>query len=509
MSILTLQPKRAVLDFEKSKQRLTQGVARFTTLGARLRDDKSGSTMIIFGLTMMPVMFFVGMSVDFSRMLTAKSQALAMADAAALAGGRSFQTGATYTLATPPSGSKVTCVPGASLNQNAETAACNYLATTLSQNVVSTVVDFPATASTAEFTVRTTSWVRTPFLGVGEYTGHKSADANAPVGCQTNGWQCQKVVASGSVVAASGGNNDGSNIEVSMMIDITGSMDESDGAGHTKIETVRKAAADAVNILIWDDQTQFTSKVAVVPFAYDVRLPTAAAFTAATGLTSGTGNPCVVEKMGTNMFTDAVPAVGNRATPHGSCDLPASAALVPLTNNKTTLTTMINGLSTHGSTAGQIGTAWAWYALSPNFNSLWDASSAARPYSDLNLLTPKGNKLLKKYAILMTDGEYNTAYWPNGSTAAMTGSNQYLGQNGYSQWQAEQLCASMRTAGIEVYTIGANVSNNSKAFLTRCAGLPGTAGNDASHFYDATDGIKLQAAFRDIALKISSLRINK
>ena len=102
MSILSLQPKRVVLDFETSKQRLSKGVARFTTLGARLRDDKSGSTMIIFGLTMMPVMFFVGMSVDFSRMLTAKSQALSMADAAALAGGRSFQTGATYSLTAPP-----------------------------------------------------------------------------------------------------------------------------------------------------------------------------------------------------------------------------------------------------------------------------------------------------------------------------------------------------------------------------------------------------------------------
>jgi hypothetical protein len=63
-----------------------------------------------------------------------------------------------------------------------------------------------------------------------------------------------------------------------------------------------------------------------------------------------------------------------------------------------------------------------------------------------------------------------------------------------------------------VFTIGSQVSDASKTFLTKCAGNSTPTQieyGDVGHFYDATDGVKLQAAFRDIALKISSLRIAK
>ena len=54
---------------------------------------------------------------------------------------------------------------------------------------------------------------------------------------------------------------------------------------------------------------------------------------------------------------------------------------------------------------------------------------------------------------------------------------------------------------IEVFTIGFQVSSASKTFLQDCA-------TDTSHFYDATTGDALRAAFRDIALKISTLRLS-
>ena len=48
--------------------------------------------------------------------------------------------------------------------------------------------------------------------------------------------------------------------------------------------------------------------------------------------------------------------------------------------------------------------------------------------------------------------------------------------------------------------VSTSVSAAAKAFLTSCA-------TDASHYYDATTEVALQAAFRDIALKISTLRL--
>ena len=44
------------------------------------------------------------------------------------------------------------------------------------------------------------------------------------------------------------------------------------------------------------------------------------------------------------------------------------------------------------------------------------------------------------------------------------------------------------------------MSAAAKTFLTDCA-------TDASHYYDATTEVALQAAFRDIALKIAALRL--
>jgi hypothetical protein len=57
---------------------------------------------------------------------------------------------------------------------------------------------------------------------------------------------------------------------------------------------------------------------------------------------------------------------------------------------------------------------------------------------------------------------------------------------------------------ITIYTVGFEVGNNASALdvLTTCASDPGK-------YYDAQDEDELQQAFRDIALKLSSLYISK
>ena len=54
---------------------------------------------------------------------------------------------------------------------------------------------------------------------------------------------------------------------------------------------------------------------------------------------------------------------------------------------------------------------------------------------------------------------------------------------------------------IEIYTVGFQLdSNAAKSMLKNCA-------TDTSHYYDTSTGDELKAAFRDIALKVSSLRL--
>ena len=62
----------------------------------------------------------------------------------------------------------------------------------------------------------------------------------------------------------------------------------------------------------------------------------------------------------------------------------------------------------------------------------------------------------------------------------------------------------MKAKGIVVYTIGFQLGGNQTAIdtLNQCATEPGK-------FYTADDGTQLQQAFRDIALKLTSLYLSK
>jgi hypothetical protein len=182
--------------------------------------------------------------------------------------------------------------------------------------------------------------------------------------------------------------------------------------------------------------------------------------------------------------------------------------VVPLTNDKTLLKGQIDLLQAAGSTAGQIGLAWGWYMLSPNWGYLWPASEPA-PYSELTKVDAKGNPLLRKILILMTDGAFNTAYC-NGviskdSGGGSGGDADHINcnaTNGNSFTQSGSLCTNAKAAGITIYTIGFSIGGDQQAtnFMTQCA-------TDASHAYLASTGAELQQVFRDIATRISALRL--
>jgi hypothetical protein len=156
-----------------------------------------------------------------------------------------------------------------------------------------------------------------------------------------------------------------------------------------------------------------------------------------------------------------------------------------------------------GSTAGQVGTAWAWYALSPNWASRFPSASRPQPYADVPLK-------VRKVAVLMTDGEYNTQYCSSGvpdkdSTGLPNKADRgsCSARNTDSTTQARKLCANMKTAGVEVFTVGFELDDQTaKTTLSGCA-------SDGQHYYDAQTEEQLAQAFRDIALKISDIYISK
>ncbi len=262
------------------------------------------------------------------------------------------------------------------------------------------------------------------------------------------------------------------NVELSMMLDVSGSMQGS------KIADLKSAASDLVDILMDANENGSDHKIAIAPFSTSVN---AGSFATRIGTRfdrrgrayAGANSTCLTDRSGTAAFTDADPTTGTFIMRSASC--PASSVL-PLTNVRDDILTHIDGLIASGNTAGHLGAAWAWYLLSPNWSTLWPAESAPVAYDDDEY---------QKVAILMTDGMFNTFYESG---------------NGNSEAQARLVCTNMKAAGVTVYTVGFQVPPEVLPILQHCA-------TSSKHFFDASNGAELSATFRTIAQRLSGLRI--
>jgi Flp pilus assembly protein TadG len=451
---------------------------------ARFRADRSGNIAILFAVVATVLMVGIGAAIDIGRWLHARDQTVAAMDSAVLAGGRILQTDSTNT-------------------SGAIAAATNFYEENVTSRlpVVDDSVTFGVADDGSAMTANGTAYIKTPFL--------KFANID----------RLQLINLSETRAERKIGNK-----EVSLMLDVTGSM-----AGQ-KLQDLKDAAKDLVSIVLPGGPSQ-SAKLALVPFSEDIRLPTTSALDKARGtslpsqktITTGWGwnaqqktyylSDCVVERTGSQKYTDAAPGSGKYVmgrytedyttsgggggwwggggggTRKGKCTIPSDSEIVPLSSDANTLKSKIDNLSAEGGTAGHLGTAWAWYTLSPDWASLWPSESQPQPY---------GTQDLKKIAILMTDGEYNRQYDANG----ISSSN---GANGSSTEQARALCSAMKQKDIEIYTIGFDLGGSNSASyqtLQQCASA-------SEKFYPVASGDQLKQAFHDIGLKLSKLYLSK
>ncbi len=423
--------------------------------------DKSGGIGLMFGLMLFVMLLFVAAALDLSRWNSARSTTKSAVDAAVLAGARSLQ------------------VDNANINAAIAAATRYYKENTKNLSVVDDTIAFMTSANNMAMQATGQSYVLTPFLsliGIPRMPLIKAVDG-----------------AFSEAVVASGGNGDGE-VEVSMMLDITGSMQGQ------KLEDLKLASKDLIDIVLLNENGK--SRVSLVPFSEAINIdPNWASQVIASGpqyVDVGRGRKakryyadpqCATERTGAEAFTDAAPSgqnmLGRFYARDGQC-MPKSGTVIPLSYDKAALKNAIDAYQASGNTAGHLGTAWAWYMLSPNWQQYVPAASRPGSY---------GQKDLRKIAILMTDGEYNQQY-DNG----IAGSS----PNDTSATQARALCTNMKAAGITVYTVGFQLpeSGESVATLRQCATNEGS-------FYNANDGDALRQAFRDIALQISTLYLTR
>ncbi|WP_186397228.1 pilus assembly protein [Stappia sp. TSB10GB4] len=432
--------------------------------------DKSGSIVVPLALCLAAVVLVLGAAIDYARAVNMKAKMQSALDAAAITAG------------TMRNAKEAELVQQAQLEFNANLIGFTDLGK---------VDPIEVTLSEETISFRASGKIDTLVMGI---AGLDKVD----------------VAVTSEIVRG------GTNIEVSLVLDVTGSM-----AG-SRISDLRKAATSFVDTVVTDDQYPFYSRVAIVPYSMGVNVGSyanAARGTVSSGTCTSSGcqrfrflNPyrtsltydistCVSERTGPHAYTDASPAVAPVGRNYPSSANPClSNQIVPLSSNRSTLKTAINQLQAGGSTAGQVGVAWGWYMVSPNFGSIFSGQGRPAAYDQ---------KKVRKIVVLMTDGEYNSVYCDGViSSSSTAGSGSLRDQincpppNGDSYAQTRSLCSAMKSAGVEVYTIGFEIVNDPRA-----TGLMRDCATDASHAYSATGGQELISVFEAIAKNVVRLRL--
>ncbi len=512
--------------------------------------DRSGSIMIPFGLAIAVISTGIGGAIDFSRWHTAKRVTADAVDAAVLAGARALQLNP----GTPQVG-----IDAANAYFQGNMAG----RTDLAVNTLSFVVvdDNQAITATGDAAIDAT-FLR--LIGIEKLSIFTTATSVYPKA---------KIIFGGQ---------GGSNLEIALMLDVTGSMCD-DGVGpctsSMKLDGLKTAAKHLVDTVIPENQSgTYTSRMAIVPFSTRVRVgqdggggvtmrlltdlnPTWSGYVpictswSGGGGSEGNGNwicnasevqyqtawkvmPCVTDRFynagWAYDYTDDAPGSarwlnahdGGRRTKswdssnnalttelgltsadpayqwnynwNGSCaDVDNANEVKPLSNQKQPIKNMIDGLVAYGSTSGALGTAWAWYTLSPNWNGFWTGNSQPGSYADVTTIQENGRPLLRKVAILMSDGVFNT----------------YRGWKDQDQQTvsnyAKQLCTNMKAQGIEIFTIGLKLDELSAAERLIAEDTLRSCGTDVSHFYATLNVEELQIAFQDIAYQLSGVALTR
>ena len=418
---------------------------RSSTL-ARWRHDQQGSVAVIYGLMLSVMMLGLVTAVDYGRAATVSQKVALALDAAALAGAKLLDS-------------------DTASDADILAAAQAYFVASTSHLAVGNVGLGTMTASIDR--------------AAGADTTHVTGQVTSLFG-QSVGITTLPIDRSATVVYKL------RQVELAMALDITGSMAEVPvGDVLSKVESLKVAAGIVVDTLFDQAINERGVRIAIAPFSASVN---AGSYTS---LVAVTPTSCVVERSGINNATDATPAGADMlptldslgAT--GTCPTPA---ITPLSgrSRRANIKSAIQGFTPDGSTAGHIGTAWAWYMLSPAWSGIFTGSNQPAAYSDRNT---------SKNIVIMTDGLFNTSYL----TGLAAGSAPATAES-YTEFNA--LCANIKAQGINIYTIGFGL--NDAAAATELQNCASSAGN----FFAAANGAQLQSAFETIVTKLNALRVS-
>lgn len=316
------------------------------------------------------------------------------------------------------------------------------------------------------------------------------------------------------------------NIEIALALDITGSM-----YGYPMTQ-LKKATNDLITELIPEGTRSGSTKVRIglAPYADSVNAELIPKLLSADDRGYGYWpKRCLSDRHPMFMFEEfSTAGNGNswflrgagavywgrwRDNEPTNLGCPWSSPIRPITSDRRELLTAVDRLQAGGGTSGHLGMNFAWRLLSPEWQNVFPPQSAPAPYNGSTI----------KIAVLMTDGDFNTAYslmtekgkcvWPDYRANCKSGPmydwkwTYHLadGWDSPSYVRARRYCDIMKAKGIQIWTIffDNNVrSNNPERIMAYCAGNEG-------EYIKVDDAARLSAAYTSIAKKIQAIYLSK
>lgn len=397
----------------------------------RWTQNSSGNVVMIFALVLVPLLLVAAFAVDSARQIGTDRHLQSAIDAASLAGARAMED------------STVTD------DEIKAIALESYKANLLTAHKDAECVDAEVTVNRLAGTVQVAS----------------NCDVQTLLGESLS----PETVSVASVATAKANIT---KLDLAMMLDVSGSMS---GQKLTDLKTAAKTAAS--NLIT--PQTGDRVRVSFVSYATSVNAGeygNAALGRSESDDSDGDGldKVCVSERTGAAAWNADKPELGKWVG--DDADSCPDSSLMPLTNDLSAFDLAIDSLVADGWTAGHLGIAWSWYLIAPEWETIWPADSAPLAKTEPHAI---------KAVILMTDGQFNTAYEST---------------QGDSNTQAKKMCDEMRDEGILVYSVAFQAPSSAKETLEDCAG-------DSSRFFDASNGEELLDAYAAIASQLSALTL--
>lgn len=454
-------------------------VSRLGRQLARFAGAEQGNIAMIFAISLIPVLGFVGAAIDYSRAVQARTQMQAALDSTALMLSKDLSSGVITT---------------SQINSKAQ-SYFSGLYTNKSTQSLSVSASYTAASNTSNATVQVTGSgsIPTDFMNI---VGFPNLGFNAN---STSTWGA-------------------SLLRVALVLDNTGSM-----ANYNKLTSMQSAAKSLVTQLSNLAVNTGDVYISVVPFEIDVNVGTSnvsaswlrwdqwdpknypnssypwqtycsGGYWMTMAQCKGHGynwnhtptintslwNGCVTDRDQNYDVSSTVPsstATYFYADQDQSCP---TAPILPLTYNWTAVNNTINAMTAQGATNQTIGLQWGWLSL------LQQAPLNAPA-------EPATGNTYQHIIVLFTDGLNTGDRWYGDLSSTSTQVDSRM----------STLCTNIKNSGVVIYAVQIDTDGAGQSAV-----LPGCA-SDSSKFFMLTSSSQIASAFNQIGTSISKLHVSR